>query len=78
MVMVIVARSLPLNILFPVAIEYNMWSVHNWKKGDLESEGIIKYAIKERRTNHGGIVTAGKRFRATRTHWMQRKLWDYH
>lgn len=51
-----------------MAAVHNLCSAHDLEKGasDLGYEGMIKYPIKELKTNHGGIVIAGERLRPAR------------
>lgn len=64
MVIVIGARSPPLTIVIPSGhrIQFVVCARFRKRGSDLGYEDVIKYAIKEPKTNHGGIVTASERF----------------
>lgn len=64
MVIVIGALSPPLTIVIPSGNETQFVVCARFRKrgSDLGYEDVIKYAIKELKTNHGGIVTASECF----------------
>lgn len=68
MVIVIGAPSPPLTIVIPNGhrIQFVVCARFRKKGSDLGYEDMIKYAIKELKTNHGGIVTASERFQPVR------------
>lgn len=68
MVIVIGAPSPPLTIVIPNGhrIQFVVCARFRKKGSDLGYEDMIKYAIKELKTNNGGIVTASERFQPVR------------
>lgn len=64
MVIVIGALSPPLTIVIPNGhgIQFVVCARLRKRGSDLGYEDMIKYAIKELKTNHGGIVTASECF----------------
>lgn len=64
MVIVIGAPSPPLTIVIPYGrrIQFVVCARFRKRGSDLGYEDMIKYAIKELKTNHGGIVTASELF----------------
>lgn len=64
MVIVIGGLSPPLTIVIPSGhrIQFVVCARFRKRSTDLGCADMIKYAIKERKTNHGEIVTASKRF----------------
>lgn len=64
MVIVIGTLSSPLAIVIPNGhrIQFVVCARFRKRGSDLGYEDMIKYAIKELKTNHGGIVTASERF----------------
>lgn len=64
MVIVIGTLSPPLTIVIPNGHRIQFVVCARFRKGgsDLGYENMIKYAIKQLKTNHGGIVTASECF----------------
>lgn len=71
MVIVIAALSPPLTIVIPSGhrIQFVVCARFRKRGSDQGYEDVIKYAINELKTNHGGIVTASERVQPECAPW---------